>query len=194
MDAIDTLMNEHRTIERVIDALVAFAGDARRRRVTAREELSLFVGFLQQFADGIHHGKEEHVLFQALLDHGFPREGGPVAMMLLEHARGRALVEVLDRAAAPSATPWDDDDRRTVEEAARAYAALLHAHIHKEDAILYPMAEQHLPAEVMDAVSLRCQRVDETPEAQDLHARFSELAASLVARHLSPVHAQEIRS
>jgi hemerythrin-like domain-containing protein len=97
MDAIDTLMNEHRTIERVIDALVAFAGDARRRRVTAREELSLFVGFLQQFADGIHHGKEEHVLFQALLDHGFPREGGPVAMMLLEHARGRALVEVLDR-------------------------------------------------------------------------------------------------
>jgi hypothetical protein len=56
------------------------------------------------------------------------------------------------------------------------------------------MAEQHLPPDAMEAVSLRCQRVDETPEAADLHARFSELAASLVARHLSPIHAQEIRS
>ena len=30
MDAIETLMNEHRTIERVLDALVAFADDLER--------------------------------------------------------------------------------------------------------------------------------------------------------------------
>jgi hemerythrin-like domain-containing protein len=190
MDAIETLMNEHRTIERVIDALVAFTEECRRRGASDREELSQFVGFLQRYADQLHHGKEEDILFSAMGDHGFPTEGGPIAVMLAEHRRGRAFIQVLaDRAT--GSDPWTDADRQEIAEAAAGYGALLRAHIHKEDAILYPMAEQHLPPDVLEEVARLCGRFDAEPGHAALHARYSTTADRLVARHAPAVHPQE---
>ena len=78
MDAIETLMNEHRTIERVLDALGAFADETRRaRRHRARRSSRGSSTFLREFADAHHHHKEEDVLFEAMIEHGFPREAGP---------------------------------------------------------------------------------------------------------------------
>ncbi len=55
MDAIETLMQEHRTIEKVIDALVAFTGEVGRKGATAREELA---GPRQHRLE-IHRGEHE---------------------------------------------------------------------------------------------------------------------------------------
>jgi hemerythrin-like domain-containing protein len=193
MDAIENLMNEHRTIERVIDALVAFTQENLRRGATDRPELSAFVGFLQRYADQLHHGKEEGVLFRAMADHGFPTEGGPLAVMLAEHVRGRALIQVMAEATSGDAA-WTDADRRRVADAAAGYGALLRAHIHKEDAILYPMAEQHLPPEAMDEVDAVCARHDAEPGHAALHAKYTTIADRLVARHAPAIHPQEIVS
>ncbi len=185
MDAIETLMNEHRTIERVLDALVGFAEDAVRRGTSDKDELGRFVTFVREFADACHHGKEEDILFAAMADAGFPRNGGPIAVMLHEHDQGRALVRILkDRAEQPGA--WTDADRHEVAEVARGYSAMLHAHIHKEDAILYPMAEQHLAPEVMDRVGEDCERYE--AERAGGHERLHALAEALIARHAPAVH------
>ena len=82
MDAIEMLMTEHRTIERVLDGLVGFSGEVQRRGGTEKPELLRFVTFLREFADECHHGKEENILFATMTEHGFPREGGPIAVML----------------------------------------------------------------------------------------------------------------
>ncbi len=185
MDAVETLMNEHRAIERVLDALVAFAEDAVRRGTTEKEELARFVTFVREFADAGHHGKEEDILFKAMVDSGFPRNGGPIAVMLHEHDEGRALVRILrDRAEQPAG--WSDADRQEIADVARGYSAMLHAHIHKEDAVLYPMAEQHLAPEVMDRVAEDCARYDGAREGD--HERLHALGEELVARHAPAVH------
>ena len=44
-----------------------------------------FLRFTETFAEP-HHQKEEQVLFPALEKKGIPNEGGPIGMMLLEHA------------------------------------------------------------------------------------------------------------
>ncbi len=187
MDAIETLMNEHRTIELVLDALVGFAEDAIRRGATDREELGRFVTFVREFADACHHAKEEDILFAAMVDAGFPRNGGPIAVMLHEHDQGRALVGML-KARAEQPAPWSDADRQEIAELARAYSAMLHAHIHKEDAVLYPMAEQHLAPEAMERVSGGCARYEAERAAN--HERLHALAEELVARHAPAVHPQ----
>jgi hemerythrin-like domain-containing protein len=180
MDAIDTLMNEHRTIERVLDALTTFADETRRRSATEREELGRFVAFLREFADAHHHHKEEGVLFEAMIEHGFPREAGPVAVMLDEHDQGRALVGALaERSASPGA--WSDDDRQAIAVAAHGFSELLRAHIQKEDRILYPMAEQRLPPDALQAVDEVCAEQDRArAESTD---RLLQLGEGLVARH-----------
>jgi hemerythrin-like domain-containing protein len=187
MDAIETLMNEHRLIEQVIDALVGFADGIRRRETTEKEELARFVTFLREFADGCHHGKEEDVLFAAMVEAGFPRDGGPIAVMLDEHTRGRALIRALkQRSEQPR--DWSGEDRQEIAEAAAAYAALLHAHIHKEDAVLYPMAEQHLAPEALERVGEACERFEEERTGSGEHERLHALAEALIARHAAAVH------
>jgi hemerythrin-like domain-containing protein len=187
MDAIETLMNEHRAIERVLDGLVAFADDVRRRGATEKEELGRFVTFVREFADAGHHGKEEDILFAAMVEQGFPRDGGPIAVMLHEHDQGRALVAIL-RARAEQQEPWSDGDRQEIAEAARGYAFMLRAHIQKEDGILYPMAEQHLPPEAMQAVCEACERYESRAGA---HERLRALGDELVRRHAPTVPADE---
>ena len=185
MDAVETLMNEHRTIEQVLDALVGFAEDAVRRGATEKEELGRFVTFVREFADACHHGKEEDILFASMVEAGFPRNGGPIAVMLHEHDQGRALVGIL-KARAEQPGTWSDADRQEVAEVARGYSAMLHAHIHKEDAVLYPMAEQHLPPEEMDRIGEACATYDAAREGS--HERLHALAETLVARHAPAVH------
>jgi len=185
MDAIETLMNEHRTIERALDALESFADENRRRGTTEKDELARFVTFLREFADAHHHHKEEDVLFEAMVDHGFPREAGPVGVMLHEHVQGRALVGVLAGKAALRGE-WRDDDRQEWSDAAHAFADLLRAHIQKEDRILYPMAEQRLPPGALDAVGEACAEQDRARAASV--DRLVQLADELVLRHAAAAH------
>lgn len=188
MDAIETLMTEHRLIERVCDALEGFADAVARRAGEDKAELSRFVTFISRFADGWHHGKEEDILFAAMVERGFSREAGPVAVMLMEHDRGRAYVAAL-RQLAEKDEPWTDDDRRRLIEAARGYSGLLHNHIHKEDAILYPMAEQHLSPEVMQGVDSACAAYEESRTGAE-HERLTAIGDELVRRYAAgaPAH------
>ena len=182
MDAIETLMNDHRLIERAIGALVSFADEVRRKTTDDKTELARFVTFIREFADACHHGKEEDILFAAMVEAGFPRQAGPIAVMLMEHDHGRAHVRVLAELAAQEAA-WSTEDRQRLAEHANGYADLLRAHIHKEDAILYPMAEQRLPPEVQRRVSADCEAYEARKTGSGEHERLHRLAEELVARH-----------
>lgn len=193
MDAIETLMNEHRAIERVLDGLVGFVDEVQRTGGTEKPELARFVTFLREFADECHHGKEEEILFATMVEHGFPRQGGPIAVMLHEHDQGRGLVRIL-RDRAEQDAPWSDADRKELVAVANGYSELLRAHIHKEDAILYPMAEQHLPPDALEAVAAACDAFEASPARAGKHAALHALAAELIHRHAGAVHPETASS
>lgn len=182
MDAIETLMTEHRLIERAIGALTGFADEACRKNGDDKQELARFVTFIREFADTHHHGKEEDILFAAMVEAGFPRHGGPVAVMLMEHDQGRAHIRALAELASQQA-PWSAEDRQRLADAAHGYGNLLRAHIHKEDAILYPMAEQRLPPELLERVSAACAAYDAERATSGQQDRLQALADELLARH-----------
>lgn len=181
MGAIENLMSEHRVIERACDALVAFTDEVRRGS-DDKAELARFVRFIREFADAAHHGKEENILFQAMIDAGFPRDGGPVAVMLMEHDEGRTHVRALAELAQQEA-PWSAQDRQAIAEEGMGYASLLRGHIHKEDSILYPMAEQRLPGSVLSRVDEDCAAFDDAEVRAGRQEPLYELAEELVARH-----------
>ncbi len=186
MDAIETLMQEHRLIESAIDALTSYADELRRRQAVGtaedKAELGRFVAFVREFADAHHHGKEEDILFAAMVQAGFPRHAGPIAVMLAEHDEGRRQIAIL-KGLAEASGPWSDLDRARLYEAACAYGQLLQQHIHKEDAILYPMAEQRLAPEAMSAVSAACDRYELEKGASGRPALLARSAEELVLRH-----------
>jgi len=139
----EILSDEHRVIERVLDAL---------QRLTAvpvnpsLEQWRKALEFFRHFADQCHHFKEEKVLFPALEEHGIPREGGPIGMMLAEHEEGRGHVRsMID--AVEQVAQGNGAASTTLLDHARAYLTLLREHIQKEDDILFRMADEVIPEE-----------------------------------------------
>ena len=88
------------------------------------------------------------------------------------------IVAELARLAGPG-TPWTEEERTRLADAAIGYGNLLRAHIHKEDAILYPMAEQRLPEAVARRVDEACERFDAERRSRGEAQRLEALAAQL---------------
>jgi len=140
----DVLMSEHRVIERVLTCLATLAERARDSDAFDAEGAARMLDFFVEFADRIHHMKEEDRLFPALESCGLPREAGPTSVMRNEHeigrARVRAMLTDLDEAAAGPGSA-----RERFVGHALDFVTLLREHIAKEDQVLFPMADSMLP-------------------------------------------------
>ena len=133
---VELLMQEHRLIEAVLDALGEVVVALDRDGPPPPTEIETFVDWLRRYADAFHHGKEEEVLFVAMVASGMPNDAGPIAVMLEQHDEGRRLVTQLADAA--SGATWTAETRRRAARAATAFAVLLRQHIQIEDTVLYP--------------------------------------------------------
>jgi len=177
-------MEEHRVIEKVLDALERMADS----QSVDKNFLKDAIDFLRNFADGCHHAKEEDVLFPALESAGIPRDGGPIGCMLDEHVQGRHLIGIMaddtDAAHQGNVEPTE-----RVIAAARAYVALLRQHIDKEDNVLFVMAQQVLNPQQQAQVLARFQQPGGKAEPEK-HECYLGLADTLSAWKFSKPHTQ----
>ena len=180
--SIEVLMNEHRLIEQVLGSLETLAVEMEGGLVPERALLHDYASFFRDFADAAHHAKEEDVLFARMVERGFPRETGPIAVMLHEHVVGRRHVSALREAGAGEG-PVGAVESQLVLENAADFVPLLRAHIQKEDRILYPMALRLLTAPELDAI-LTAFEVEAARRRADgsldrMHALADRLTAAL---------------
>lgn len=139
MVATEALKKDHRVIEKMIDVMEKMAKKIDNGEDIPSDVLKDASDFIRNFADNYHHGKEEDLLFKRMAERGFPVEGGPIGMMLIEHEEGRGYARAMGEAAEKYAA-GDASAKKTFAENARSYGALLSQHIQKEDGILYMMA------------------------------------------------------
>lgn len=172
----EILMDEHRVIELVLTALEALA---RRPALESLEHWKKALDFIRRFADECHHFKEEKVLFPAMEEHGIPREGGPIGMMLLEHEEGRGYVRAMTSAVETLAAPERGATSDELGQNARAYIRLLREHIQKEDQILYPMAESVIPAAELPVLQARFAEHEAREMGAGTHERYLKIARDL---------------
>lgn len=184
MKAVEVLMAEHRVIESAITALTAYARSIANGSDAPRDDLAEFVSFLQGYADAHHHGKEEEILFRAMVDNGMPVDGGPLAVMLAEHAEGRRLTSSLAKISADEGE-WTKEQRRRLLVDATSYARLLNAHIQKEDRVLYPMATQILADDVWRKIESEFSAFQSAPNHVEQSAEFERMAKLLVSRYVA---------
>jgi hemerythrin-like domain-containing protein len=105
--------------------------------------LESIVDIIRNFADGLHHAKEENQYFPYLAKRGFSLTQGPVAVMLHEHVLGREHVKEI----AESIPLYKNGNPAALGNIYRnmaGYAELLQNHISKENNILFRMADNAL--------------------------------------------------
>ena len=178
MKAIDVLMQEHRLIERVLDALEIAAGHLERSHPVPPTFFLEAADFIAGFADGCHHRKEEGVLFGAMIESGVPSGDGVIEMMLEEHEQGRAFTRGL-RDAARRLEAGEAKARAQVVSNVRGYVALLRDHIAKEDEMLFPMADEMMSPARHESVLAGFERVEREETGEGAHEKFHALAEKL---------------
>lgn len=151
MQSIEMLMREHRNIERVVTALERAAAHLARGAPVRPAFFIEAAGFFADYADGVHHAKEEGVLFGAIVQSGMPASEGPIPVMLEEHVEARACTRAL-RTAGMRLEGGDLAAAKDVVSAARRYAVLIRDHIAKEDEVLFPMAAQMMSPDTESTV------------------------------------------
>lgn len=174
MVATEALKKDHRLIEKMLDILQKVAKKLDQGSDVPADSLKNASDFIKTFADNYHHGKEEELLFKAMEERGFPREGGPIGVMLIEHDEGRgyarALAESIEKYAA-----GDNNAKKTIAENSRNYSNLLSQHIPKEDGILYMMADNILSEDFQEELLRKFEVVEKEKLGEGGWQKYADL-------------------
>ena len=141
--ATQNLENDHVQILHLIEVMERVTESANPNV----EHLELIVKIIREFADGLHHAKEEQLLFPLMVQKGFSNETGPVAVMLHDHMEGRnfvkGMMENISLFKQGKTTALN-----SIYSNMQGYADLLKNHIAKENNVLFRMADKAFtPAE-----------------------------------------------
>ncbi|MDD5304191.1 MAG: hemerythrin domain-containing protein [Elusimicrobia bacterium] len=183
--AIKELMDDHQIILRMLRVLNGMCQRLGDGKTVPAADLDAVLDFIKTFADFCHHGKEEDFLFPAMGEVGFPREGGPVGVMLLEHEQGRAFVKALT-ASLERVRSGESAALKDFARAAMGYAALLSAHIGKEDNILYPMAMDAVPEARWAVLKKEFDRIEGERMGPERRAGYVALVDRLMIAYPAP--------
>jgi hemerythrin-like domain-containing protein len=171
--AIADLMNEHEAILSAIQILERMIAATEKAASVDTKDIHGFIGFLKEFADKCHHGKEEGLLFPAMVEAGVPGKDGPIGVMLTEHAQGRQLIRDMEESISTGV------DRAKLAQAAGGYASLLRNHIQKENTVLFPMAERVLTepqlVKLFEGFEEHEEKVIGQGRHEELHAMLKDL-------------------
>jgi hemerythrin-like domain-containing protein len=171
------LKNEHDVILKVLDSFEGMLKKVEEGTAPDPDFFGKSVEFFQGFADGWHHAKEEDCLFPAMEKAGLPPEGGPVGMMLEEHDQGREYVREIKR----SIEDTPAEAKKILLDNGWAFLQLLRAHIHKENEILFPLADRAIAADAMRVLS-RDFEAAEAAKGEGTREHFLALARDLEAK------------
>ncbi len=142
MKLLDTLQDEHVLIDRMLGSLRAYV-DGLAAGTADPDDGRRYSAFFTEFAGHFHHGREEGVLFHALVTQAeLPADRGPVYALGREHTE----MEQWMREMAPllEQRPQSEDDRVRLRALATRYSQALWRHIDAENSVLFPQGEERL--------------------------------------------------
>jgi hemerythrin-like domain-containing protein len=181
MTPTEILKHEHQVILLVLDAVEREVRSIQEAGKIHVAEVEKMVDFFRNFADRCHHAKEEDLLFVRMRERGVPVEGGPIAVMLMEHDEGRRHVKAVAEALT-GAGSGDASAIASVRSDLESYARLLRAHIDKEDNVLYPMADRLFTAEDQRWLAEAFDRVEAEEMGEGIHEKYHQMAHELAGR------------
>ena len=175
MYGIEILVDEHKNIVEFCKSMKSMCCSIIEGEDVDANLVRQCVAFGKTYADHLHHGMEEKILFKIMLE-----KLGPVADklirngMLVEHDLGRLHMNELLEAADRYEKDPSTQNKLDIITNASGYATLLNRHIGKEDEVVYTFAERALSAEDKERVDVETKEFDNEPENKANVAKYLE--------------------
>lgn len=186
------LRREHVHVLRMLKVLDVIRARLPDGETPSLEDWTSIVAFLRVFVDRCHHGKEERVLFPALMLTADDETKALVEELLVEHVEGRRMVAALAVAAGTERSLTGEEechrgfDPEATGAAITAYVDMIRPHIVHEERRVFPAADASLAPELQETLQAEYERVEaEVTGAGPLsHEAFEQTVARLKERYL----------
>jgi hemerythrin-like domain-containing protein len=184
------LRQEHVHVLRMIKILETLRPRIAQGDVPPPEDWADIVAFLRVFVDRCHHGKEERVLFPALMQAADDDTRALVEELLVEHVEGRRLVATLALAARTEPVlPGDPQGERRfdpglADEAIGGYVSLIRPHVVHEERLLFPIADRILAPELQETLQQEYDVIQQEVTGAGQHEEFEQTVQRLKERYL----------
>lgn len=169
------LSDEHQNILKVISAIKKECQIIENGREVDKEFFNMAIDFIRNYADKLHHAKEEDILFKSMCQDDVAMHCNPIDQMLHEHDLGRDYIKKLEEG-------LNKNNIKEILINARGYAFLLEDHIFKEDNILYPMADQVLSTEKQESIKQEFILVENNKFGPEIRKKYLDIVKSFEER------------
>ena len=148
MYGIDILLREHEVISEFNDLVKKISLLLLDGASVSIDDLRFSIDFIREYADRIHHGKEEDFLFRDI-ENELGRLGKNLIShgMLVEHDLARYYVSQIDKAIESYEKEVTRETRLELISYLMSYRDLLDRHIYKENEVVYSYALKNLSEE-----------------------------------------------
>ncbi len=172
MDAIQLMIDEHVYIKRMLTVVRNASFKIMNGSEICYEDFEQMIDFIRNYADKHHHGKEEKMLFNRMIDEiGVVGEKLVKYGMLIEHDLGRLFMQDLE-IALEKVKNGDEFAKIDVIANAVGYTNLLTRHIDKEDTVVYEFAKKQLSAEIIDTINKECLSFEEAAMQEGVEKKY----------------------
>ena len=146
--ALQILVDEHKLIKRWLALIPYLAKNLDLTSEKDRQVVEDGIDLIRCYADRLHHGKEEDILFTY-----FDDTADIFRVIYEDHRRARSLVQEMLGA-------LDEKHTKKLASSMLEYAVLLEEHIHKEDEVLFPWLDSRLTEEEKEELVTRFELSD----------------------------------
>jgi hemerythrin-like domain-containing protein len=173
MYGIDLLVEEHKNIYALTEHLNKTCCAILEGAEIDVEEFRECIDFIRNYADKHHHGKEEQILFQFMLQKNDPAAEKLVRNgMLVEHDLARYHVKELEQALTQYEGNPTSKAKLDILSHAAGYAELLQRHINKENEVCYTYAERLLSEECKALIDEQTKSFEEKAHKEHVQEKY----------------------
>jgi hemerythrin-like domain-containing protein len=172
------LAREHRLIERVLNVLGRMCDEIRRTKKLDASAATDVIHFMRDFSDGVHHLKEERILFPAMVAKTVFPGCGLISEHELGRERVRSMVEAVERS-----RRGDAEAVKVFVRYARSYINLLRSHIAKEDECLANVVATAFSTEERESLTVAFEDMERREIGERVFERFAAVVEALEARY-----------
>lgn len=179
MQPLESLAREHRLIATAVSVTEAFRNEINAGDPIRPRRYWKLVDFWSTYADIVHHGKEEQLLFPAIIELTEQSEyGATVDKLVEEHMYLLGYISDLRRWARPMFT-GDRAARERVIRCLDGYLELIGPHIKLEDEELFPATADMLSKKKLNELAKEFKALD-ARVSPNVHSYYRDIVDNLL--------------
>lgn len=183
MDSIQLMIEEHKYIKRMLLVIRKACYGILKGNEIDYNDFNKMIEFVRKYADAHHHGKEEKMLFNRMVDEiGTTAEKLVNHGMLVEHDLGRLYMQELE-VALEEVKSGNEEAKIDVIACAVSYTHLLNRHIDKEDNTVYTFAKRTLKQETLNKINNECERFEAEMESNNVQNKYINILKELEEKY-----------